>query len=128
MMKSNKEVTLKTRKTNFLQKTSNLKFAKNVFQKLVSKKLLELLSFLGKSHCAEKTKVASYRRNNKLGVSFRKCYNESKLSFLRTSLCFYSALAVLEPQIFVVLEQFGAENISLLIGRLVHNFTQMTIL
>ena len=40
-------------------------------------------------------------------------YDESKLSFVRTSLRFYSALAILEPQIYVVVEQFGAENISL---------------
>ena len=32
---------------------------------------------------------------------------------------FYSALVILEPQIYVVLEQFGAEIISLLSGRLV---------
>ena len=31
---------------------------------------------------------------------------------------FHSALAILEPQIYVVVEQFGAENISLLSGRL----------
>ena len=35
-------------------------------------------------------------------------------SFLRTSLRCHSALATLEPQIYVVVEQFGAENISLL--------------
>ena len=38
--------------------------------------------------------------------------DESKLSFLRTPLRFYCALAILDPQICV--EQFGAENISLL--------------
>ena len=47
--------------------------------------------------------------------------DESKLSFLRTSQRFYSALVILEPQIYVVVEQFGAENIPLLSGRLVHN-------
>ena len=41
-------------------------------------------------------------------------YDESKLSFLRTSLRFYSELAILEPQNYVVVEQFGSENISLL--------------
>ena len=45
--------------------------------------------------------------------------DESKLSFLRTSQHFYRALAILEPQIYVVSEQFEAENISLLSGRLV---------
>ena len=44
---------------------------------------------------------------------------DSKLCFLRTSLRIYSALAIFEPQIHVVVEQFGAENISLLSGRLV---------
>ena len=37
--------------------------------------------------------------------------------FLRTF--FHNALPILEPQIYIVLEQFGAENISLLSGRLV---------
>ena len=32
---------------------------------------------------------------------------------------FHSSLAILEPQIYIVVEQFGAENISLLSGRLV---------
>ena len=41
--------------------------------------------------------------------------HESKLSFLRTS----QHLAIFEPQIYVVSEQFEAENISLLSGRLV---------
>ena len=39
-------------------------------------------------------------------------------SFPRTSFRFHSASAILEPQICVVVEQFGAENISLLSGRL----------
>ena len=39
--------------------------------------------------------------------------------FLRSYLRLYSALVILEPQIYVVKEQFGAENISLLSGRLV---------
>ena len=39
--------------------------------------------------------------------------------FLRTSQHFYRAFAILEPQIYVVSEQFEAENISLLSGRLV---------
>ena len=37
--------------------------------------------------------------------------------FLR--IFFHSALAILEPQIYIVVEQFEAENISLLSGRLV---------
>ena len=46
--------------------------------------------------------------------------DESKLYFLRTSLRFYNALAILERQIYVVVKQFGAESISLLSGRLVN--------
>ena len=34
-------------------------------------------------------------------------YDESKLSFHRTSLRFYSAFAILETQVYVVVEQFG---------------------
>ena len=45
--------------------------------------------------------------------------DESKPSFLRTSLRFYCALAIVERQFYVVEEQFGAENIPLLSGRLV---------
>ena len=73
MIKSNKEVTLKTRETYFLyRKPQKLTIAKNVFRKLFSKNSLKIFSFLGKSHSAEKKrKVASYRRNNKLGVSFK---------------------------------------------------------
>ena len=37
--------------------------------------------------------------------------------FLRTF--FHSALAILGPQVYLVLEQFGVENISLLSGHLV---------
>ena len=42
----------------------------------------------------------------------------------RTSECYYSASVILEPQIYVVEEQFGAENISLLSGRLVFFFVR----
>ena len=38
--------------------------------------------------------------------------------FFELFLRFFSALAILEPQIYVVIEQFGAVNISLLSGRL----------
>ena len=47
-------------------------------------------------------------------------YDESKFSFLRT----YWHWLILEPQTYVVVEQFGAENIPLLSGRLVYNFAQ----
>ena len=39
--------------------------------------------------------------------------------FPRASLRFYSALAIVESQIYSVVEKFGAENISLLSGHLV---------
>ena len=43
-----------------------------------------------------------------------------KQSFISSNFfAFFSALAIPEPQIDVGLEQFGAENISLLSGRLV---------
>ena len=75
-------------------------------------------SLPGKSHSAEK--------KNKNWSAIAELKNpafppemgedEWKLSLLR----FYSALAILEPQNYVVVEQFGAENISLLTGRLVY--------
>ena len=46
-------------------------------------------------------------------------------SFLRTSLRFHSALVILEPQIYLVLEPFGAENMSLLSERLVCKFNRI---
>ena len=56
MIKSNKEVTLKTRETYLLyRKPRKLKSA-NVFRKLFSKKFLKAFSFLGESHSAEKMK------------------------------------------------------------------------
>ena len=55
MIKSNKEVTLKTRETYFLyRKPQNLKIAKSVFQDIFSEKVIE--KFLGESHSAKKTK------------------------------------------------------------------------
>ena len=63
-------------------------------------------------HSAEKTKVASYCKNNKLGVSFKMGYDESRLSILRTYLRFYSALAILEPQNYVVIEQLGGKYLA----------------
>ena len=44
------------------------------------------------------------------------------LFFYSNFLRFHIALAILEPQIYVVVEQFGAESISLLSGRLVLYF------
>ena len=44
-------------------------------------------------------------------------YDESKL--FCSNFFFHSALAILEPQVYIVVEQFGAEFISLLSGRLV---------
>ena len=67
-IKSNKEVTLKTRETYFLYRNpQKLIFVKNVFRKLSSKSF----SSRGKSHSAENTKKGSYCRNNKLGVAFK---------------------------------------------------------
>ena len=57
MIKSNKEVTLKTRETCFFyRKPQKLKILKIVFRKIFSKSLLKTFFFLGMSHSAEKTK------------------------------------------------------------------------
>ena len=72
MIKWNKEVTLKTRETHrFYRKPQKLKIAKNVFSKIISKKLFKIFSFLGKSHSAKKQEVDNYCRSYKLGVSFK---------------------------------------------------------
>ena len=72
MIKSNKEVTLKTRETYFLyRKPQKPKIAEIVFRKLFLKKNENFL-LLGKLHSAEKKrKLASNRRSNKIGVSFK---------------------------------------------------------
>ena len=55
LIKSNKEVTLKTLESYFLyRKQQKLKIAKNVLRKLFSKNLLKIFSFLGNSRSAEK--------------------------------------------------------------------------
>ena len=66
MIKSKKEVTLKTRETYLF--TENLKNQKLL--KLFSKFLLKIVFFLGKFHSAEKQKGAIYRKSSKLGVAF----------------------------------------------------------
>ena len=119
MIKSNKAVTRKTRKHYFFyRKPRKLKIAKQIFKKLFEKKYIEVFHFSQGSHRAETRKVASYRKNKNIGVSFKIGLIESKI-FLRTSLRFHSALANFELEIHLVVEQFAAENISLLSGRLV---------
>ena len=88
------------------------------FEIFFFKKVIESFSFLGKSH-RENEKWPAIAEVYKLGVSFKMGLNESKLSFLRFSLRFCSALAIFEPEFYLVVEQFGAENISLLSGLLV---------
>ena len=117
MIKSNEKVILKTRQIYFFHRKPQKQKIANFFFKIFFKKILKIFSSLGKSHSAKKTEVACYRRNNRLRVSSKMGYDESKLSFFRT-LRIYSALAILEPQYYVVVEQFGAEYISLLSGRL----------
>ena len=68
--------------------------------------------------------VASNRRSYKIPVSITMGYDALKLSFLRTALRFYSALALLEPH-FSVEEQLEAENISLLSGCVVIKFVKL---
>ena len=73
MIKSNKKVTLKTRETYFLyRKSQKLKIEKNVLRKLFPKKISRKISLYSLSRIvSKKSKVASYRRNNKLRVSFK---------------------------------------------------------
>ena len=75
------------------RKPQKLKILKIVFKKLFSKNLLKTFFFLGKSHGAKKNEKWPALWKNKLGVSFKMGYDESKFSFLRTSWRFYSALA-----------------------------------
>ena len=49
-------------------------------------------------------------------------------AFFRNSLRFYSALAILEPQIYVVVEQFGAENISAFFSNSLRFYSALAIL
>ena len=53
--------------------------------------------------------------------------NESKLSFRGTYFLFQSALAILEPQIHVVVQQFQTEIASLLSKRIVLKSTYKVI-
>ena len=115
MIKSNKENTLKTRETDFLyRKPQNLKIAKNStnFSKNLSNFFFSMSRILPKNE-----KWIAIAEN--LNLVFPSNWVESNLSFRRTFLRFSSALGILQPQIYVVVEQFGAENLSLLSGRLV---------
>ena len=83
MIKSNKEVTRKTRETYFLhRKPQKRKIANNIiFRKLFSKKIHSLCRIEPKIR-----KLANYRRNTKIDVFPSKLgKDESKFSFLRTS-------------------------------------------
>ena len=86
MIKSNKEVTRKTRETYFLhRKPKKLKIAKKYyFSKIVSEKNEKFHSL---SRIVPKIrKLANYPRNTKINVFPSKLgKDESKLSFLRTS-------------------------------------------
>ena len=120
MIKSNGKVTRKTRESYFFhRKPQKLKIAKIIFRKLFSKKNEKFHSV---SRLVSKLrKLASYHRNTKIKeFPSQLGKDKSKLSFLRTSWRFYSALVILEPQIYVDLcRTVRAENISLLSGRLV---------
>ena len=120
MIKSNGKVTRKTRESYFFhRKPQKLKIAKIIFRKMFSKKNEKFHSV---SRLVSKLrKLASYRRNTKIKeFPLQLGKDKSKLSFLRTSWRFYSALVILEPQIYVDLcRTVRAENISLLSGRLV---------
>ena len=100
-IKSNKEVTPKPRETYFLYRIpQKLKFLKCVFRKLSSKSFFDAVSRI----VPKIRKVGSFCRNNKLGVAFKNGLRRIKAFFLRPF--FHSALAILEPQIYIVVEQF----------------------
>ena len=66
-IKSNEEVTPKTRETYFLyRKPQKLNFVKNVFENCLPKVSLHAVSCI----VPKVQKVGSYCRNNKLGVAF----------------------------------------------------------
>ena len=72
MIKSNKEVTHKTREACETQETSKTENCEKCLSEFFSKFLLKVFSSLGKSHSAEKKrKVANDRRINKLDVAFK---------------------------------------------------------
>ena len=72
-------------------------------------------------------KLASYRRNTKIKVFPSQLgKDKSKLSFLRTSLRFYSALVILEPQIYVIVEQFGRKISRCSAGVLFIDFSKLS--
>ena len=97
-----------------LHKTSKTKNCENCFSKTIFKNFFEFFFSVSRK---KKRKTASYRRSNTLGFP-SKWATMNQSFFLRTSLRFYSALAILEPQIYVVVKQSRAENISLLSRRL----------
>ena len=116
MIKSNKEVTLKTQETCFLyRKPQKLKILK-IFKKLFSKNLLKTFFFLGKSHSAEKTK--SDQLSEIINWGFPLKWGTMNQSFLFFELIgvFIVHWLILEPQTYIVVEQFGAENIPLFSG------------
>ena len=87
----------------------------------------EKLLLLGKLHSAEKNENwPAIAAVIKLKFPLKMGKDESKLSFIRTSQHFNRALAILELQIYVVSEQFEAEKISLLSGRLVRVLIRIT--
>ena len=69
-----------TQETFFRYKKPQI-LQKNVFRKHQKKNHGKFSRFSVSRIGPKKRKVASYRRNNKLGVSFKMGYDESKLSF-----------------------------------------------
>ena len=65
MLRSNKEVTLKTREGNLslYRKAQKLKIAKSVFRKFIIENSLKIFFFLGKSHSAGKMKSDQLSQN-----------------------------------------------------------------
>ena len=128
MIKSYKEVTLNTREIFFpLQKSSKTKNCEECFSKIVFEKTSSKFFLYFKSHSAGKNEkwVAIAK---KIKCFLKKWAKMNQSCFLRSSLRFHSALANLEPPIYRPVEQFGAENISLLSGLLVKNICSISLL
>ena len=104
-IKSNKEVTPKILESYFLyRKPQKLKFVKNVFENCLQK-----VPYISRIVPTIR-QVGSCCINNKLGVAFKNGLRWIKAFFLRTF--FHSALAILEPQIYIVVENSLGRKIS----------------
>ena len=82
---------------------------------------MPIVDFVPVKFCDGETSFSSQKYFSQAEISCQSkgILFDQRISLLRTSLQFYSALAFLEPQIYLVVEQFGVEIISPLSLRLV---------